>query len=199
MPVKKPLNMDSDSDSETTVEDKKNIKKNIKQNVKKVESSSEDSDSESDDVTRDSVRTSSREHHLQTEFTEKVRKYVYTDDLMRKISLEHRENMATLKEDKQELEKHIIRYLDTVDQDIINIPGSGKITKYESTTRKAINKELIVQSIFEQLKKEKLIKNDEEGKALAIATFELMDGKRAKQVKMCLKRTVEKKKKNDKN
>lgn len=137
-----------------------------------------------------------KQQYIKEEFIEHVVKFVKIDDLMKLENSEHREKINTLKEQKQELEKTILRYLDSINEDIVNIAGNGKLKKYESVQRSSINKDIIKQSIFEQLKKEKLVNDDEKGKELAELTYNLMESKRERKVKTCLKRTVTKTKKN---
>lgn len=141
------------------------------------------------------IKKKARESFIQTDFFEKVIKYVKTDNLIRKETTEFREKINTLKEEKQDLENFILRYLDIQEENVINISGSGKLTKYESVRKKGINKDIIQQAICDQIKKEKLVTDENKVKELAEATYNIMEGKREKTVKTVLKRTFIKEKK----
>jgi hypothetical protein len=132
---------------------------------------------------------------IKNDFLEKIIKYVKIDNLIRKETVEYKERVNTLKEDKQELENYILRYLEDKKEDIVFIEGSGKLTKYESIRKSGLNKDIIKQSICDQIKKEKLMTDDNKIKELAELTYEVMENKREKKVKTTLKRTFNKEKK----
>ena len=145
-------------------------------------------------MTDDMVSANAKKHFLETDFLEKIVKYVKTDDLIRKETVDFKEKINTLKEEKEHLETYILRYLDSVEEDLVNMTGNGKLIKTESVRKSAINKDIIKLSIYEQLKRENLIKDDDKGKLLVDSTYELMEGKREIRKKTYLKRTFEKKK-----
>lgn len=180
MPIKKSIDDSSDEESSNVINNQ------------------EENQDDQDDIDAESVSQNAKDHFLQNEFVEYITKYIKTDDLIREITMKCRESVTNLKEQKEELEKYLIKYLDSAEKDSICVPGSGKITKYESVRKGAINKEIIQQSIFEQLKKENIIKDDQKGKELVEATYNLIEGKREKKVKTVLKRTLERKPKKDK-
>lgn len=189
---------------EDTVAKKQEIKTNAKNNkFKKVESESEsssDSDSDKvsdineDEITDDMVSKDAMSK-LEESFKEKVIKYIKIDDLMRKETIDYREKMNTLKEEKEELQTYMLRYLDTMEQETVNIAGTGKLSKCESIRKGTINKDLIKQAICEQLKKDKIVKDDKTGKELAENTYNLMESKREIKKKVYIKRTFERPKK----
>jgi len=144
-----------------------------------------------DEITNDYVSKKVKEK-VEDEFLDKVVKYVKIDDLIRKETLDYREKVNTLKEEKEVLETYILRYLDKVDNDVINVGSNGQIAKHETVRKSAINKDIIRESIFEQLKKEKLIKDDKKGKEIADITCELIDSKREVKTRTYLKRTLPK-------
>lgn len=148
-----------------------------------------------EEAENEEIKKKAKETYIQTDFFEKVIKYVKTDNLIRKETIEFREKINTLKEEKQDLENFILRYLDVQEENVININGSGKLTKYESVRKKGINKDIIQQAICDQIKKEKLVTDDKKLKELAEETYNIMEGKREKTVKTVLKRTFIKEKK----
>ncbi len=180
---------------EVTKKEKKTNKKDLDDEI--IYDSNFDSSTlpeNEDEITNDYVSKKVQEK-VDNDFLDKVVKYVKIDDLIREETLEYREKVNKLKEDKDVLETYILRYLDKVDNDVINVGNSGKIAKQESVRRSAINQDIIRESIFEQLKKEKLVKDDKKGKEFADATYELMDSKREVKKRVYLKRIIPKKKK----
>jgi hypothetical protein len=187
--------------NETKKETKKIAKKDLDDEI--IYDSNFDSTTlpeKEDEITNDYVSQKVK-GKIDTDFLDKVVKYVEIDNIIRKETLDYRETINTLKEDKDTLEAYILRYLDKVENDVINIGDNGKLSRQESIRKSAINQNIIRESIFEQLKKEKLVKDDKKGKEFADATFELMDSKREIKKRVYLKRTLPKntnKKKNKK-
>lgn len=171
-----------EDDNEVTTIKETNTKKSKKQNSKS-------------DLNDEDIQKRAKENFLQTDFFEKVIKYVKTDNLMRKETSEFREKISTLKEEKQELEDFILKYLDFQEENIINIAGSGKLTKYESVRKKGINKDIIQQAIYNKIKEEQLVTDDKKLKEIVEATYNIMENSREKTVKTVLKRTFIKEKK----
>lgn len=173
----------------------KNNKINNTSDTDHTDKSDDVSDVSSDEMSDETISKKAKEAYMKDEFLEKIVKYIKTDDLIRQETLEFKEKINTLKEEKSEIETFILRYLDHADEDIINIAGNGKLSKQESIRKGGLNKDIIKQSIFEQLKKENIIKDEKKGKELAENTYNLMEGKREKKTKVYLKRTFERKKK----
>jgi uncharacterized protein YjhX (UPF0386 family) len=103
--------------------------------------------------------------------------------------------METLKSQKEEVSGYILRHLEDVGEKEIDLETKGKISKYTSTRKSGLNKDIIQQSIYEKLKNDKLVKTDDEGRMLAQATYEIMEGKREVKTKVTLKRTIKREKK----
>lgn len=170
----------------------KKINKNVSDDSDEIDSLS------SGELSDEIISKNAKKNFMQTEFLEKLMKYVKTDDLIRQETIEYKEKINTLKEDKQELEEFILRYLDSIEQEVIDLSGTGKLTKYESVRKSGINKDLIKQSISEQIKKEKLVKDDKKANELAEITYNLMESKREKKTKVYLKRTFKRENKDKK-
>jgi hypothetical protein len=126
-------------------------------------------------------------------FREKLVKFIKIDDIIREETLAFKEKLETLKIQKEELSSYIMRYLD--DGIVIDLENKGKVSKYTSTRKSGINKDIIQQSIYEKLKNENLVGTDAEGERLAQATYDIMEGKRKVTTKITLKRTIKKEKK----
>lgn len=146
------------------------------------------------DNEKQSIQEEAKRNYMQNDFIEKIIKYIKTDDLIRKETSEYKEKINTLKEEKIELESCILQYLDSKDYNIINIDDKNSLKKYESIRKSGINKDIIKQSIYEQLKNEKIV-HDDKAMELAEITYNMMECKRIKKTKVCLKRIMERKKK----
>ena len=92
-------------------------------------------------------------------FYETVIKYLKIDDLIREKQTEYREELKTLKDDKNLLEDFIIRYLDKIDENFINIEGKGKLIKNKSSNKVAIKADLIKKGIEDVFRKKKNRRN----------------------------------------
>lgn len=93
--------------------------------------------SDSDDEL-DEIESEALQHRISKEFQEQVIKYVRLDDIIKKRESEIRE----LKAQKKPSEAFIIKYLDQIDESIIEITG-GKIKKKTAQSRANISKEII--------------------------------------------------------
>lgn len=188
-PIKQNIKKQKDDSSEEEhVEQKKNIKqknKNTKQQ-KKVESSEESEQGTFEEENKAIVSK---------DFYEKIIKYLKTDNLIREEAKEYKEKMSTLKEQKEDLEIFILRYMTEVDEDIVDMAGNGKLEKKESIRKSCINKDMIKDAVYEQLKKENVIESDERLRELAELTYSAIEGKREITKKTYLKRTILKPKK----
>ena len=162
-------------DTKKNKKERKN-ESNIKSDVKTT-----GSDNKSEQVTKN--------------FKDKLVKFIYMDNLIRQETVEYREKIEALKSQKDDLSEYIMRYLENINENVIELGDNGTIRKYESVRKGGINKDIIEQSIYEKLKQEKIVATDEECKKLAAATYEVMNGKRAIKTKTTLKRTIKKPKK----
>lgn len=149
-----------------------------------------------DDTTHDDeISQKAKNEYINTTFLDNIIKYVKIDDCIRMETAEYKEKVATLKESKAELESTILKYLDEAQENIVNMQGSGKLIKYESIRKGALNKDIIKQSMFERIKKENIITDENKINELVEQTVDMMEGKREIKKKVCLKRTFEKKNK----
>jgi uncharacterized protein YjhX (UPF0386 family) len=154
-----------------------------------VDSSIEGSDGTTPTIESDESRA------VPKNFREKIIKFIKLDDLIREETIAYKEKMETLKSQKEEVSGYILRHLEDVGEKEIDLETKGKISKYTSTRKSGLNKDIIQQSIYEKLKNDKLVKTDDEGRMLAQATYEIMEGKREVKTKVTLKRTIKREKK----
>lgn len=128
-------------------------------------------------------------------FREKIIKFIKLDDAIREETIVYKQKIETLKLQKEEMSDYILRHLEDVGEKEVDLNKQGKISKYTSTRKSGLNKDIIQQSIYEKLKNDKLVKTDEEGRILAQATYDIMEGKREVKTKVTLKRIIKREKK----
>lgn len=102
----------------------------------------EDSNSEEGDDQTDKLD----KVQVTKEFQENVVKYVKLDDLIRKKQQE----LSELKERRKPSEEYILKYLDSVDENIIEITD-GKLRKNKSETKASLNQDIIKNAISETI------------------------------------------------
>lgn len=127
-----------------------------------------------------------------TKFLESVIKYLGLDDTIRKENNEFREKMKIMKDDKNNLEVNILRFLERSGDNYIEIKGKGKLIKNKSETKAPVKSENIREGIYEGLKKEKLIEEDEKMLEIINMIMDKIDEKRTVNSRTYLKRTYEK-------
>lgn len=126
---------------------------------------------------------------ISKEFKENVVKFVKLDDLMRKKQQE----MSELREQRKPCEQYILKYLDGVNESVIEITD-GKLRKNKSETKSALTQDTIKTAISEKVGDPKIVEE----------ILQLMENKRPMSTHVNLKRTGArqakkdgKKKKND--
>jgi hypothetical protein len=106
---------------------------------------------------------------ISKEFQENVKKFIHLDDLMRK----KQEEITELKKLKKPCEKFILKYLDDIDENVIEITD-GKLRKNKSETKSLLTQDIIKNAILEKIKDpllvESILKSMEEKRPLNIHT-----------------------------
>jgi hypothetical protein len=103
---------------------KYNYNKNIKESENKRKSKNNNNEKNDD-----------KERILNTEFIEKVLKFVKYDDLIKKEKEEYKNTIDALEGEKQQLELYLIKFLQSKDKDIINTQN-GIIKMIECNKKK---------------------------------------------------------------
>ncbi len=80
------------------------------------------------------------------EFQENVVKFVKLDDLMRK----KQEELAELRKKRKPCEEYILKYLDNIKENVIEITD-GKLRKNKSETKQALSQDMIKGAILEKI------------------------------------------------
>ena len=86
----------------------------------------------------------SEKKSVSAEFVQSVKKYVDVDNKLREI----REKTKTLNLEKKETEAFILDYLQSIDENIVDVPN-GKLRRNVSKTQAPFKKETIQQALAE--------------------------------------------------
>ncbi len=154
--------------------------------------SSESEDYISDDEVSQ-ISKESKKNQLSAEFKEKVVSYIKIDDLIKKRNDEIKE----LKEKKKPCEEFIITFLDKMEAEFVNVQG-GKLVKNQVESKAPLKEDIIKEAIFEELKNNNLVKDEEKANKLLEDILVLLDRKRERKVKVNIKRVMEREKKKKK-
>lgn len=128
-----------------------------------MSSSQSESENENENVNKkisdDEISRNARKTYVETEVKDKVVKYLKIDDIIREQKAVLRNNLKELNEQKQGLEKFILRYLDDVQEDVEGEKkfldyGKGKLVKNIKKTPEPIKPENVKESVSTTLKKE---------------------------------------------
>ena len=154
---------------------------------KQIESDDESDNDKISDIDDDEVTNASKKDkpvQVTDEFKECVIGFIKLDDLIR----QRQEDIKELKEKKKPYEEFILKYLDKVGENVIEVQES-KLRKNQSETKMPLKIDMIKEAIYETIKKEKIDKSDEKCKELVEETIQLMENKRPMTVRTNLKRT----------
>ena len=164
--------------------------------------SSDISSMDEDDIdmmTNQDIEKKATNAFVETELLDRITKYLKIDSKIKEKQKEVRECMRTMKQQKEDMEKYIVKYLEDINEDFIKIDGEGKLTKTQTITRGAINNENIKSSVLTGLKKENINLDDKKFMDLIQSILEQVEANRPKKTKTYIKRTAEKKNKKSKN
>lgn len=163
-----------------------------KEEVDSSDISSMDED-DIDMLTNQDIQRKATNSFVQNELLERITKYLKIDSKIKEKQKEVREYMRTMKEQKESMEKYIIKYLEDVNEEFIKIDGEGKLVRTQTITRGAINNENIKTSVGNSLKKENIKLDDKTFMSLIQTILEQVETNRPKKTKTYIKRTKEKK------
>lgn len=154
--------------------------------VNKIKKSQNDdnieSEAQSDTEENEENDESDGEYEYTEEFAEKVRKYVQIDDLIRKND----EKKKELNKDKKNAEKEILKHLERLGENVINITG-GKLRINQYETKSSLKEDIVKKVLNDKIKDPKIVET----------ILENIDQERenAKKIQKSLKRTYERNKK----
>jgi L-cysteine desulfidase len=140
-------------------------------------------DKDDESLSDESENNDEEKIKISKEFQENVVKFVKLDDLIQK----KQEELSELKQQKKPCEEYIIKYLDGIKTDVIQITN-GTIKKNKSESKASINSDLVKKTISQKITDPLLL--DAIMKELELA--------RQTSIKVNLKRTGSKVKRNKK-
>ena len=140
------------------------------------EFSNEDNNENNDVIVpdEDDAKSNTDSINVTKEFQENVIKFVKIDDLIRKRTNE----VAELKSQKKPIETFILKYLDQVNESVVEITN-GKLRKNKSETKAGLTIDIIKEAIEKKVKDPKIV--DE--------ILKSMEDMRPKATRVNLKRT----------
>jgi hypothetical protein len=159
--------------------------------------SSDISSMDEDDIdmlTNQDIQRKATNSFVQNELLDRITKYLKIDSKIKEKQKEVREYMKTMKEQKDSMEKYIIKYLEDVNEEYIKIDGQGKLVRTQTITRGVINNENIKTSVGNGLKKQNINLDDKTFMNLIQTILEQVETNRPKKTKTYIKRTKETKK-----
>ena len=175
------------------IKNQKTKQQNKKEEVDSSDISSYDENENYENMTNDEISQKGKEKFFKTELMEKIIKYIKIDDSIKDKQKEVRDQMKVLKTQKEEMEKYIISYLETINEEYVKIGESAKLTRTVSQTKGAIKQDNIKVSIFDQLKKENM--GDDKINELLENIVDNIEKNRPVKTKTYIKRTKAKEKK----
>ena len=114
--------------------------------------------SDDESISNSEKSNDDKKKKISKEFQENVIKFVKIDDLMRKKQKE----IAELRSQKKPCEDYILKYLDQIDESVIEI-SNGKLRKNKSETKVPLNQDIIKNAIKDKVSDpttvEEIIKN----------------------------------------
>lgn len=179
----------------------RNIKNNNDIDNNKKKSKDDDSsdissyDDNYDNMTLDEVSQKGKEKFFKTELMEKIIKYIKIDDTIKDKQKELRLQMKALKEQKLDMEKYIISYLDAINEDYVNIEGTAKLTKTTTNTKGAIKVDNIKVSVIDGIKQQNINLDEKKINELLESILDSVDKNRPVKTKTSIRRTNIKNKK----
>jgi len=151
--------------------------------------SSYDENDNYEKMTSDELSQRAQDKYFKTELMEKIIKYIKIDDSIKEKQKEIREQVKCLKTQKTEMEKYIITYLESINQEFVNIEGSAKLTKTTSTTRGAIKQDNIKTSLVDGIKKQNINLDSKKVDELLESVMEFVERNRPTKTRTYIKRT----------
>lgn len=172
----------------------KEVKKEIKEDSSDI--SSYDENDNYDNMTSDEISQRAQDKYFKTELMEKIIKYIKIDDSIKEKQKEIRQQVKCLKTQKADMEKYIITYLESINQEFVNIEGAAKLTKTVSTTRGAIKEDNIKTSLVDGIKKQNINLDSKKVDELLESVMEFVEKNRPTKTRTYIKRTKGKTEKN---
>ena len=154
----------------------------------------------------DEISTSTKSYQLNNILIDKIHKYIYSDDLIRKKKQEHKDEIEQLIKIKKEIEPELIKLLLQRAQDDRCVPitpeisdNCGEINVKELLHKGKINPTIVKNVFLNKCQEHKLIKDDHKRDLFLEEILASIDVQLPKKTKFTLSRKIKKQKKNIKN
>ena len=165
-------------------------KKEIKEDSSDISSYDENDENDNyENMTSDELSQKAQDKYFKTELMEKIIKYIKIDDSIKEKQKEIRQQVKCLKTQKSDMEKYIITYLESINQEFVNIEGAAKLTKTVSTTRGAIKEDNIKTSLIDGIKKQNINIESKKVDDLLESVMEFVEKNRPTKTRTYIKRT----------
>ena len=160
---------------------------NKKSKSKKVLKENDD-DNDDDNNDNDNDDEEMDEEFIQTVVMERVIKYIKLDDVIKEKQNEHKKEMKTLKDTKDQLEQFLIGFLDKINEEYIQLGNKSTLIKAETQTKAAPKMEDISVCLIDGFRKYEIYEDDEEIKRVVKDFIKTIDDKREVKTRKYLKR-----------
>ena len=140
----------------------------------------------------DMISQKATDDYIKTELLEKIMKYFFIDTSIKEKQKEIREEMKALKDQKIEMENFILRYLESIEEEFVEINGHGKLIKKTRVTKGAIKVDFIKNAVSDKLKEKGLFRNENDLNTFVETILGSIDEKRPTTSKTFIQRSTKK-------
>ncbi len=170
-----------------TINKTQKTKKELKEDSSDI--SSYDENDNYENMTSDEISQKAQDKYFKTELMEKIIKYIKIDDSIKEKQKEVRNQVKCLKTQKADMEKYIITYLESINQEFVNIEGAAKLTKTVSTTKGAIKTDNIKTSVIDGIRKQNINIDSKKIDDLLESVMDFVEKNRPTKTRTYIKRT----------
>ena len=135
------------------------------------------------------------DEYINTVVADRVIKYLKLDDLMKEKQAEHKKEIKTIKDTKEQLEQFLITYLDKVNEEYIQLGGKSTLTKVEKESISPPKMEDVSVCLIEGFRRHEIYDNDDKIKQVVEDFMKQIEIKRERKVRKYLKRSSDEEKK----
>jgi hypothetical protein len=181
---------DKDSSDISDIDDNQEISDAFGYDDKKEKSKKTKKDNEDNENNEDNNSNEDEmdEDFVQTVVMERVIKYIKLDDVIKEKQNEHKKEMKTLKDTKDQLEQFLIGFLDKINEEYIQLGNKSTLIKTETQTKAAPKMEDISVCLIDGFRKYEIYEDDDEIKRVVKDFIKTIDDKREIKTRKYLKR-----------
>jgi hypothetical protein len=134
------------------------------------------------------------DEYINTVVADRVIKYLKLDDLMKDKQTEHKKELKTIKDAKDQLEQFLIGYLDKVNEEYIQLGSKSTLTKVEKESISPPKMEDISVCLIDGFRRFEIYEDDNEIKRVVEDFLKEIEIKRERKIRKYLKRSSDDKK-----